>query len=98
MERFQNNQLAPEHLLLAMIEDNKGITRKIFNKLDVNIPQITADTEKILAKYPKIAYQSSSGQVYITNDFNKLIDNAQEEANRLKDQFISLDHILLAMA
>lgn len=98
MERFQNNQIAPEHLLLAMIEDEKGITRKIFNKLDVNIPQITADTEKTLAKYPKIAYQSSSGQVYITNDFNKLIDNAQEEANRLKDQFISIEHIILAMS
>ena len=98
MQRYQNNQLNPEHLLLAMIEDEKGLGNKIFSKLNVNIPAFKGQIEAILAKNPKVTYAVNPNQLYITMDFKKLIDNAQEEATRLKDNYISLEHILLAMS
>ncbi len=98
MQRYQNNQLNPEHLLLAMIEDEKGLGNKIFSKLNVNIPAFKGQIEAILIKNPKVAYAVNPNQLYITMDFKKLIDNAQEEATRLKDSYISLEHILLAMS
>ncbi|MFH0702257.1 MAG: ATP-dependent chaperone ClpB [bacterium] len=96
MMRYQNNQLAPEHLLLAMIGDTKGLSNKIFNKLNVNIPVMTKQVEEVLANKPKVS--NASGQIYITMELKRLIDNAEEEAKRLKDSFISLEHVLLAMS
>jgi len=98
MSRFQNSQLYPEHLLLAMLEDNKGFPNKVFNKLNANIPVMTKQAEEALAKRPKVSYAVDPGQLYISVEFKKLSDNAFEEANRLKDNYISLEHILLAMS
>ncbi|MDD3012536.1 MAG: ATP-dependent chaperone ClpB [Candidatus Gastranaerophilales bacterium] len=98
MARFQNNQLYPEHLLLAMLEDNKGFPNKVFNKLNANIPVMIKQTEEALAKKPKVTYSVDPGQLYISVEFKKLTDNAFEEASRLKDSYISLEHILLAIS
>ncbi|EKE03762.1 MAG: hypothetical protein ACD_20C00155G0001 [uncultured bacterium] len=98
MLRYQNNQLNPEHLLLAMVEDEKGLANKIFNKLNTNIHTLKRQTEEVLAKNPKVAYAVNPNQLYITMDLKKLIDNAQEEATRLKDSYISTEHLLLAMS
>ena len=57
--RYQNNQMTPEHMLLAMLEDKDGLTNKILTKLNRDISSIIAQTESVLAKYPKIAYQAS---------------------------------------
>ena len=96
--RYQNNQMTPEHMLLAMLEDKDGLTNKILTKLNRDISSIIAQTESVLAKYPKIAYQASSGQLYISTEFKKLIDLALEETKRLKDSYVSTEHVLLAMS
>lgn len=98
MARYQNNQLYPEHILLAMLEDNKGFPNKVFNKLNANIPVMTKQTEESLAKRPKVAYAVDPGQLYISVELKKLTDGAQEEATRLKDSYVSLEHILLSMS
>lgn len=97
MMRFNNGQLLPEHLLLAMVEDEKGFPILILNKLNANIPLIKERVERILAEKPKIAYAQPGGQIYISMDFKRLFDMAEEEAARLKDSYIDLGHVLLAM-
>lgn len=97
MMRFNNGQLLPEHLLLAMVEDEKGFPILILNKLNANIPLIKEKVERILAEKPKIAYTQPGGQIYISMDFKRLFDMAEEEAARLKDSYIDLGHVLLAM-
>lgn len=96
--KFQNNQITPEHTLLAMIEDEKGLAKRIFEKLNTNIPVLKRQTEEALAKKPKIAYTTSSDQVYVSMELAKLFDSAEEESKNFKDSFISIEHILLAMA
>ncbi len=98
MMRFNNPQLFPEHLLLAMAEDEKGFATTVFNKLKANTLLIKESTEKDLAKKPKVANVVAAGQIYISIEFKRLFDAAEEEAARLKDSYIDLGHILLAMS
>jgi len=98
MMRFNNGQLLPEHLLLAMLEDEKGFLITVFNKLKVNIPLVKDQTEKILASKPKLAYPPAPGQIYISMELKSLFDMAEEEATRLKDSYIDLGHVLLSMS
>jgi len=98
MMRFNNGQLLPEHLLLAILEDEKGMGINIFIKLKTNIPSLKEQTEKILATKPKLAYQPAPGQIYISMEMKMLFDLAEEEAKRLKDSYIDIGHVILALS
>jgi len=98
LKRYEQNQLDNEHLLLAMLENEKGLVSKMFTKLDINTRTVRGDLEAALAKRQRATVSSlESGQVYITPRLKKLIDEAGTEAERLKDQYISTEHILLAL-
>src|SRR3989339_478797 len=95
LPRFQNVQLDCEHLLLAMINQEKGLTISILNSLNTNIDALTEDVEKAIHQKPKGSYSPDPNQFFITPNFKRLIDSASEEAERLKDSYISLEHILI---
>ncbi|MEI7474457.1 MAG: ATP-dependent chaperone ClpB [bacterium] len=97
VHRYNNNQLTPEHLLLAILEDNKNLGFTILKKLNANIEALKKQTQEALSKKPKVSYQANDNQLYIGIDFKRTIDLAGEEAERLKDSFIGIDHILIAM-
>ncbi|MGE0200133.1 MAG: ATP-dependent chaperone ClpB [Candidatus Melainabacteria bacterium] len=99
LPRYEQNQLDTEHLLLAMLEADKGLASQVLRKLNADTKQMAQDVEAALAKRPRASVTSlESGQVYITPRFKKLFDSAAEEAARLKDEYISAEHVLLAMA
>lgn len=98
LKRFEQNQLDDEHLLLAMLENDRGLISKVLTQLDVDTQALKKDLEAAIAKRPKATVQSlESGQVYITPRLNKLVDEAALEAERFKDSYISTEHLLLAM-
>lgn len=98
LKRFEQNQLDNEHLLLAMLENDRGLVNKIFAKLDVDTRQLRSDLEGVLGKRSRATVQSlESGQVYITPRLKKLMDEAYLEAERFKDSYVSTEHLLLAM-
>lgn len=98
LKRFEQNQLDDEHLLLAMLENDKGLVNRIFEKLNVDVRALKLELEALLAKRPRATVHSlESGQVFITPRLKKLIDEAGVEAERFKDSYISTEHILLAM-
>jgi ATP-dependent Clp protease ATP-binding subunit ClpB len=98
MNRFSNGQIFPEHLLLAMLEDEKGFAIIVLNNLKINISLLKEQTEKEIAKKPKLAYAQPEGQIYISMEFKQLFDAAEAEAKRMKDSFIDLGHVLIAMS
>ena len=82
-----------------MLEDKQGLTAKILHKLNVNPSDIIRDLEAVLAKRPKGSVQSiETGQVYATPRFGRLFDQAKAEMTQLKDQYISVEHVLIALA
>ena len=98
LKRFEQNQLDDEQLLLAMLEAEKSVVNQIFSNLNVDVRTVRGDLEAALAKRTRATVSSlENGQVFITPRLKKLMDEAALEADRLKDQYISTEHLLLAM-
>ncbi len=96
MNEYRNSELQPEHIMLAMVKDN-GIIKdyltelKLLNQSFIN---------KIVAKvksFPTISGPPNAGQLFLSNDTYRLLDIAKEQSEDLKDEFISIEAILLAM-
>jgi ATP-dependent Clp protease ATP-binding subunit ClpC len=96
VRRYQHNQWDVEHVLLALLEQEKGITKDIFQTLGVNIDVVRKRVGATLEGFPKVTYQA--GQIYATPRISALLENANKEADRLKDEFVSTEHLLIAIA
>jgi ATP-dependent Clp protease ATP-binding subunit ClpC len=99
IQRYGHNQIDTEHMLLALIEQPDGVVPQILEILKVD-PQILAERlDYILKTSPKanIFGGGGAGQIFITPRVKRIIDLANEEASRLKDEYISTEHIFLAI-
>ncbi len=93
-EKGENQQVEPEHLLLAMLEQKEGIVRPIFGKIGANTQAITTDLEAAVAKFPKV----SGGQQYFSSRTNTVFQEAQKEAEKMQDEYLSTEHLLLTIS
>ncbi len=99
LQRYGHNQVDTEHILLALLEQPDGVVPQILSKLNVDVNVMRGKLEEILRASPKAAiYGGGTGQVFITPRVKRVLDLAQEEANRLKDEYISTEHIFLAIS
>jgi ATP-dependent Clp protease ATP-binding subunit ClpC len=98
IQRYGHNQIDTEHLLLALIEQPEGVVSQILEILKVD-PQILQERlDYILKTSPKASiFGGGAGQIFITPRVKRIIDQANEEASRLKDEYISTEHIFLAI-
>ena len=98
LQRYGHNQVDTEHILLALLEQTDGVVPQILEKLNVEASVIRSRVDEILQASPKAAiYGGGAGQVFITPRVKRVIDLANEEANRLSDEYISTEHIFLAI-
>ncbi len=86
-----------EHLLLALLKAEGGIAESILSKLGSNAGQVGADLERALQKLPQIS-GGGAGQLYITPRLKQVLDSAVAEASRMKDDYVSGEHVLIAIA
>jgi ATP-dependent Clp protease ATP-binding subunit ClpB len=93
-ERNQNQQVEPEHLLTAMLDQPEGIVRPILGKLAVNLPVVSSDLQAAVARFPRV----EGGQQYFSPRLSQTFTAAQKQAETMKDEFISTEHLLLAIA
>jgi ATP-dependent Clp protease ATP-binding subunit ClpC len=99
LQRYGHNQVDTEHLLLALLEQPDGVVPQILEKLNTDVNAMRGKLEDILKQSPKAAiYGGGTGQVFITPRVKRVLDLAQEEANRLKDEYISTEHLFLAIS
>lgn len=98
LQRYEQTQLDSEHLLLPMLEDRKGLACKILHTLNVEIPAILGDLEHILARRPRGSVSNvQAGQVFVTPRLVRLFQMAEAESKHMKDSYISVEHVLIAM-
>src|SRR5579875_3402184 len=94
-----NQQVDVEHLLLALLEQEGGLAPSILLRADVPLEGLHRRLEQEIEKLPKV---SGGGvrpdQVYITNRLSQLLNTAEEQAKRLKDEYVSIEHLLLGAA
>src|SRR5690242_12947730 len=95
--RNGNQQIDSEHLLAALLEQEGGLAPSILNKADIPVAALTRRLEQEIAKLPKVSGPAAGAdQVYITTRLQQLLARAEDEAKRLKDDYVSVEHILLA--
>ena len=92
---YGNNQIEPEHLLAALIQDPEGVATSVLRKIGVNIDSLRIRVTGAMEKLPKVTGMQGANQ-FASNNLNKLFDNALKEAESLKDEYVSTEHLLLA--
>ena len=98
IQRYGHNQIDTEHILLALIEQPDGVITQILEILKVDAEALTERLDYILRTSPKAnIFGGGAGQIFITPRVKRIIDLANEEANRLRDEYISTEHIFLAI-
>ncbi|MBN2331929.1 MAG: ATP-dependent chaperone ClpB [Deltaproteobacteria bacterium] len=96
--RRNHQQVDGEHLLLALLQQEQGLIPRIIEKIGLVPDTIGREIEKRLAAFPSVTGTgASAGSIYITTRLNKLFLGAQDEASRLKDEYISVEHLLLSL-
>src|SRR5437660_832113 len=93
-ERAGNQQIDVEHLALALVRQKDGLTPGLLNKLGADPATIARELEQELKRLPQVS-GSGAGQVTITSRLNDVFSGAEQEAERLKDDYISTEHLLL---
>jgi len=96
VREYHQNQWDVEHILLALLQQEQGLVSEILGKLGVNIENMKQQAIAAVERGPRIAYDT--GQIYATPRVALLLRQARQEADRLKDEFISTEHFLIAMA
>jgi ATP-dependent Clp protease ATP-binding subunit ClpC len=98
IQRYGHTQIDTEHILLALIEQPEGAVTQILEILKVDAEALTERLDYILRTSPKAnIFGGGAGQIFITPRVKRIIDLANEEANRLKDEYISTEHMFLAI-
>ncbi|MBE0597771.1 MAG: ATP-dependent chaperone ClpB [Desulfuromonadales bacterium] len=86
-----------EHLLLALLEQEGGLIPRLLQKMDVPPGNFAANLRQELDRRPSVSGPGAeAGKIYVTQRFNRLLIRAEEEAKRLRDDFVSVEHLLLA--
>ena len=101
LRRYKQNQLDAEHILLALLEQEGGLAGEILTRIGADGRDLTRRVEEELARTPKV-YTAETGrggeaQIYITPRGKRVLDLAESEASRLKDEFVGVEHILLGI-
>ncbi|MBN2186154.1 MAG: AAA family ATPase [Dehalococcoidia bacterium] len=96
VRRYKHNQWDVEHVLLALLEQEKGVTQEILRELRVDVEALKRKVGATLDRFPKVAYEA--GQIYATPRISHLLESANREADRLKDEFVSTEHLFIAIA
>jgi len=92
-QRQRHQRLEPEHLLIALLDASEGMVHELLQKVGVETPRLRALLEETLATIPAVSGDASS---YLSERLNRLLTQAEEEAARLTDEYISTEHLLLA--
>jgi len=93
---YGNQNIDDLHLMAALLEQEDGIVTPVLQKLVVNIGEFKDKIKDLIKKNPKVTGQSA--QVYISQQLNDVLNNSIKEAERLKDEYVSTEHILISMA
>ncbi len=92
---YNHQEIKGEHLLLALINQKDGVVPSILQKLETNSEELKIKLERLLEKIPQV-YGETGGQ-HIGNELNNILNTSQQEAQKVKDEFISTEHLFIAL-
>ncbi len=96
--RFKHQDVDAEHLIYSVASQQQGLIPEILKKMGVQLSGLLSEIELELKKKPEVTGSGADdSKIYITQKFNKLLMNAETEAKKIKDEYISVEHIILAL-
>src|SRR3954470_2691923 len=96
--RYGHTEVDVEHLLLALLEQPDGLIPRLLERLDANVQSVRESLERQLETRPRVSGPGAApGEVRVSRALGLLLDGAEKEAQRLKDEYVSVEHVLLAM-
>jgi ATP-dependent Clp protease ATP-binding subunit ClpB len=97
--RYGHQQIDVGHLLLALLEQERGLAPSILHKADIQVEPLRHRIEHDLAALPRVSGPgvAGTGQIYVTAELNRLLAEAEEERRKLGDEYVSIEHVLLPM-
>jgi ATP-dependent Clp protease ATP-binding subunit ClpA len=99
LRRYKQTQLDAEHILLALLEQEDGLVPQVIGRIGPDIRDVIRRVEEELARIPKVytSERSAEAQIYITPRGKRVLDFAEQEAKRLKDEYVGVEHLLLGI-
>src|SRR5689334_7065768 len=91
-----NPELLPLHMLAALVRDREGIIAPVLTKLGANPARVEAEVMEAIDRLPKVS-GSAAAQPGLSNAMQKILDQAFKEADKFKDEYVSTEHLLLAI-
>ena len=96
--RFGHTEVDGEHLLLALLDQPDGLVPRLLTQAGADADRLRAEIEADLSRRPKVTGPGAApGQVFVTQRLSRLLDTAEREAHRLKDEYVSVEHLLIAL-
>ncbi|MFD6511607.1 ATP-dependent chaperone ClpB [Rhodococcus sp. NPDC060176] len=97
--RMGHTEVDGEHLLLALVDQQDGLVPRLLEQTGANVEALRSDLDRELSRRPKVSGPGATpGQVMITQRLAKLLDAAEREAKRLKDSYVSVEHLVMALS
>lgn len=94
----QNAQIEQEHLFYALLTQDNGLVPELFKKMNINVQSLRDTIENLINNKPRVTGPArEAGSVYVSQDVDKVLSLAQTQATRMKDEFISVEHIMLSL-
>ncbi len=90
---YGNQEIEQEHLLVALMRQEDGLIPKLIEKMEIQKEHFMDNAERHLAARVKV----SGGQVYVGQDLNKVLIHAEDEAKQMGDEYVSVEHLFLAL-
>ena len=91
-----NQQMEQEHLLYSLLNLEDSLILKLVTKMNISGEQFRDEAERLIEKLPKVG-GSGSGQLYVSNDLNKALISAEDEAKAMGDEYVSVEHLFLSL-
>ena len=92
-----NAELAPLHLLAALVEDKEGIVAPVLEKIGIGPQAVLSDLYKEIEKLPKVSGSAGAQQPSMSSQINQVLERSFKEADTFKDEYVSTEHMLLAL-
>ena len=96
--RYGHQQVDGEHLLLALLEQPEGLVPRLLNRMEISPETLKAEVERDLSRRPRVSGPGAeAGKIYVTERLQQVFLKAEDEAKRLKDEYVSVEHLMLAL-
>ena len=91
--QYGNQTIVQEHLLLALLQQDESLIARLLDKMNVNTEGVKVQAQKLVEKLVKV----QGGQVYLGDDLNRTLMRAEDEAKAMDDEYVSVEHLFLAL-